>query len=391
MNKPERPELLIQERPPRRRRLWLWMTVVVLSSALLFAAIFAFPIAAFMSKGFPTPPPTAVATAMAEFQEWQPQIQVVGSFKPVRGADLSVEVAGIIDAVKFDSGGDVKAGAEILKLRDTDDLAKLHTLEASRDLWQANFDRDQAQLQRQLISKAQFDVTSSNLKQLQAQIAEQQAIVDKKTLRAPFDGHLGIRSVNEGQYIGPGTVVVTLQALDPIFIDFFVPQQQLAQVRVGQGIDVKVDAFPTQTFTGRITTIDPKVDAGSRNVAVRATLPNRDRKLLPGMYATALISTGQPQRYITLPQTAITFNPYGNMVYVVKPGKDKAGKDALIATQTVVTTGSTRGDQIAVLSGLNPGDEIVTAGQMKLQSGVAVAKNNAITLSNEPNPQPHEQ
>ena len=390
MNKPERPELLVQERPPRRRRLWLWMTVVVLASVLLFAAIFAFPIAAFMSKGFPTPPPATVATSMAEMQEWQPQIQVVGSFKPVRGADLSVEVPGIVSEVNFDSGGDVKAGQEIIKLIDADDVAKLHTLEASRDLAQANFNRDQAQLQRQLISQAQFDVTSSNLKQLQAQIAEQQAIVAKKTLRAPFDGHLGIRAINAGQYISPGTVVVTLQALDPIFIDFFVPQQQLDRVRIGQNIDIKVDAFPNTTFTGRITTIDPKVDPATRNVAVRATVPNRERKLLPGMYATALISTGQTERYITLPQTAITFNPYGNMVYVVKPGKDKTGKDALIATQTVVTTGATRGDQIAVLSGLKPGDEIVTAGQMKLQSGVPVVKNNAVQPSNDPNPQPHE-
>jgi len=293
--------------------------------------------------------------------------------------------------VNFDSGGDVKAGAQIIKLRDTDDLAKLHTLEASRDLWQANYNRDQAQLQRQLISQAQFDITNSNLKQLLAQIAEQQAIVAKKTLRAPFDGHLGIRAINAGQYISPGTVVVTLQALDPIFIDFFVPQQQLALLRIGQNIAIKVDAFPSTNFTGRISTIDPKVDPATRNVAVRATVPNRDRKLLPGMYATAQIATGQPQKYITLPQTAISFNPYGNMVYVVKPGKDKAGKDALIATQTVVTTGATRGDQIAILSGLMPGDEIVTAGQMKLQSGVPVQKNNAITLSNEPNPQPHEQ
>jgi len=391
MNKPERPELLIEERRPRRRRLWLWIAVVVMTSALLFAAIFAFPIAAFMSKGFPTPPPAAVATTLAQYEQWQPQIQVVGSFKAVRGADLSVEVPGIVAEVSFDSGGDVKAGAQIIKLIDTDDVAKLHTLEASRELWQANFNRDQAQLQRQLISQAQFDITVSNLKSLEAQIAEQEAIVAKKTLRAPFDGHLGIRTVNAGQYIAPGTSVVTLQALDPIFIDFFVPQQQLDQIRVGQSINVKVDAFPKETFSGRITTIDPKVDPATRNVAVRATMPNQSRRLLPGMYATALISTGRTQRYITLPQTAITFNPYGNMVYLLKPGKDKNGKDALIATQTVVTTGDTRGDQIAVLSGLNPGDEVVTAGQMKLQSGAAVTKNNVITPSNEPNPQPHEQ
>jgi membrane fusion protein (multidrug efflux system) len=318
-------------------------------------------------------------------------IQIVGSLKPVRGADLSVEVAGIIDSVNFDSGGDVTEGAQVLKLRDTDDVAKLHTLEASRDLWQANYARDQAQLQRQLISQAQFDITSSNLKSLQAQIAEQQAIVAKKTLRAPFAGHVGIRAVNAGQFISPGTVVVTLQALDPIFIDFYLPQQQLQQIKTGQAITTKVDAYPTNRFPGRITTIDPKVDPATRNVAVRATLPNGDRKLLPGMYATAEITTGEKQRFITLPQTAITFNPYGNVVFVVKQGKDPAGKDGLIATQTVVTTGSTRGDQIAVLSGLKEGDVVVTAGQTKLQNGAPVLINNSVMPANDANPQPHEQ
>src|SRR5262249_9822434 len=160
----------------------------------------------------------------------------VGSLKPVRGADLSVEVAGIVAEVNFDSGGDVPAGARLIRLIDTDDVAKLHTLEASRELWRANFARDQAQLGRQLISQAQFDITASNLKQLEAQIAEQQAIVAKKTLKAPFAGHLGIRNVNVGQYISPGTVVATLQALDPIFFDFFLPQQALDQIKVGQPI-----------------------------------------------------------------------------------------------------------------------------------------------------------
>jgi membrane fusion protein (multidrug efflux system) len=392
MNRPERPELLVEDRPPpRRRRLWLWMIVVVLLAGVLFAAIFAFPIFAFVTKGFPQQPPATVATATAKFEEWLPALQAVGSLKPVQGADLSVEVAGIVDEVDFDSGGDVAQGAQIMKLRDTDDVAKLHTLEASRELWQANYARDQTQLQRQLISQAQFDITSSNLKSLQAQIAEQQAIVAKKTLRAPFAGHLGIRAVNAGQFVNPGTAVVTLQALDPIYLDFFLPQQQLQQIRVGQTIDVKIDAYPTVTFKGRISTLDPKVDPATRNVAVRATLPNKDRKLLPGMYATIQLSTGKPQRYITLPQAAITFNPYGNVVFVVKQGKDPAGKDALIAQQTVVTTGSTRGDQIAILSGLNEGDTVVSAGQMKLQSGGAVIVNNSVQPTNEPNPQPHEQ
>ena len=302
-----------------------------------------------------------------------------------------MEVSGIVAEVNFDSGGDVAAGATILRLIDNDDVAKLHTLEAARDLAQTTYNRDQAQVQRQLISQAQFDVTGANLKSLQAQVAEQQAIVAKKTLRAPFAGHLGIRSVNAGQFINPGTVVVTLQALDPIFLDFYLPQQQLDQIKVGQSVNVKVDAYPRAAFTGKITTIDPKVDPATRNVAVRATLPNPGRNLLPGMFATAEITTGQTQRYITLPQTAITFNPYGNMVYLVHQGKDPTGKEALIAQQTVVTTGSTRGDQIAVLSGLKEGDVVVSAGQTKLQNGVPVTINNTVTPSNEPNPQPHEQ
>ena len=391
MNRPERPELMIAERPPRRRRLWLWISIVSFLALLLFGAVLAFPFVAFMAKPFPAPPPASVATAIARFEEWQPQTQVVGSFRPVRGADLSVEVPGIVDQVSFDSGGDVEAGAQILKLRDGDDVAKLHTLEAARDLAQSNFDRDQAQLGRMLISKAQFDVTAATLKSTQAQVAEQQAIVAKKTLRAPFAGHLGIRSVNAGQYISPGTVVVTLQALDPIFLDFSLPQQQLSQIKLGQTVNVKVDAYPNQTFTGKITTIDPKVDPATRNVAVRTTLANPKRTLLPGMFATADISTGTMQRYITLPQAAITFNPYGNMVYLVQETTDDKGNKTLKAQQTVVTTGATRGDQIAVLSGLKEGDMVVSAGQMKLQNGAPVVVNNTVTPSNEPNPQPHEQ
>ena len=390
MNRPERPELLVEERPPRRRRLWLWMMVVAILAILVFAAVLAFPIIAFTAKGFPAPPPASVSTATARLEDWQPQLEVVGSLKPVSGAELSVEVPGIVDEVNFDSGGDVAAGTQIIRLRDTDDIAKLHTLEAARDLAQSNYNRDQAQLQRQLISQAQFDVTAANLKSLQAQVAEQQAIVAKKTLRAPFAGHLGIRNVNAGQYISPGTPVVTLQALDPIFLDFFVPQQQIDQVKVGQAVGVKVDAYPNNTFAGKIATIDPKVDQATRNVAVRAVLPNPNHRLLPGMFATADIATGTPQRYITLPQTAITFNPYGNMVYLVHKGKDATGKEALIAQQTVVTTGLTRGDQIAVLSGLKDGDVVVSTGQTKLQNGVPVTVNNTIMPSNEPNPQPHE-
>ena len=338
MNRYEPQGSMTAQRPPKRR-LWLWLPLVVVIAVVVYGSIAVFPMAAFMAKGFPAPPPASVATAKAVYEEWMPRLDVVGTLNPVRGADLSVEVPGIIDQVSFDSGGDVSVGAQIIKLRDSDDVAKLRTLEANRDLAKSNFDRDKAQYDRMLISRAQFDVTAANLQALQAQVVEQEAIIAKKTLRAPFAGHLGIREVNAGQYISPGTKVVTLQALDPIYMDFFLPQQVLERVRVGQEINVTVDTYPNATFPGKISTIDPKVDAATRNVAVRATLPNRDRKLLPGMFANARIETGAPERYITLPQTAITFNPYGNMVYRVTEHADDNGKQSLLARQTVVTTG----------------------------------------------------
>jgi membrane fusion protein (multidrug efflux system) len=389
MNRYEPQGSMTAQRPPKRR-LWLWMPIVILAAVGVFAAVAYFPIAAFQAKGFPMPPPASVSTAKAVFEEWMPKMEVVGTFQPVRGADLSVEVPGIIDEVSFDSGGNVAAGAPLIRLRDSDDVAKLRTLEAARDLAKSNFDRDKAQLDRMLIARAQFDVTSANLQSYEAQVAEQQAIVAKKTLRAPFAGQLGIRAVNAGQFISPGTVVVTLQALDPIYLDFFLPQQVLDRAKVGQEVTVRVDAYPQATFTGRISTIDPKVDTATRNVAVRATLPNRDRRLLPGMFATAEILTGEPQRFITLPQTAITFNPYGNMVFRVTEEAGAEGKQSLVVRQTVVTTGQTRGDQIAVLSGLDEGDLVVSAGQTKLQNNSPVTVNNAVQPSNDPNPQPRE-
>lgn len=389
MNKYERAPAAAGQRG-RRRRLWLALTLVTLTSVLLFAVIFAFPIFAYMKTGFPQQPPVSVSTLTAHFENWLPEVRVVGSLKPVRGADLSVEVAGIVDEVNFDSGGDVEQGTRILHLRDGDIVAKLHTLQAASDLAQANYNRDKELLPFQLVSQAQFDADQANLDSAKAQVAEQAAILDKYTLKAPFAGHLGVRSINSGQYLAPGISVVTLQALDPIFFDFFVPQQQLSEVKVGQNISVTVDAYPGATFTGKVTTIDPKVDSTTRNVAVRATLPNPQRRLLPGMYATAQISTGMPQRFITIPQTAIIFNPYGNMVFLVQDGASKDGKKIREAKQTVVTTGETRGDQIAVTGGLKEGDVVVTAGQLKLLNGSAVNVDNAIQPADDPNPHPVE-
>ena len=216
--------------------------------------------------------------------------------RAVKGADLSLEVSGVVDTISFNSGDDVEQGALLLKLRADDDAAKLESLQATADLNQITYQRDLKQFQIQAVSQATLDTDAANLKNAKAQVAQQQAILDKKFLRAPFAGHLGIRAVDLGQYLGAGTVIVTLQALDPIFLDFFVPQQSVDQVRLGQTVTVRIDAFKDQTFPGEISAINPKVDASSRNVQVRATLKNADHKLLPGMYATVDISTGAPQQ-----------------------------------------------------------------------------------------------
>jgi membrane fusion protein (multidrug efflux system) len=334
-------------------------------------------------------PPQTVSAISAALSEWQPKVEAVGSLRAVLGADLSLEVAGVVDTITFNSGDDVAQGKQLLKLRAGDDAAKLESLQAMADLSEIVYERDQKQFKMQAVSQATLDTDAANLKNAKAQVAQQQAILDKKILLAPFDGRVGLRLVDLGQYLGAGTVVVTMQALDPIFVDFYVPQQSVDQVRLGQTITVKVDAFRDQTFTGEISALNPKVDASNRNLQVRAVLKNPDHKLLPGMYATVDIAIGAPQSYITLPQTAITYNPYGDTVYVVdNKGTDANGKPQLTARQTFVTTGPTRGDQVAVLKGVGEGDMIVTAGQIKLHNGSVVLIDNSITPTADAAPVP---
>jgi membrane fusion protein (multidrug efflux system) len=335
------------------------------------------------------PPPATVSTTIAAFEDWQPQLEAVGSLRAVNGADLAFEVPGIVEELHFNSGDEVQAGAVLIKLRDDEDVSKLHSLQAVADLANITFERDMKQIGAQTVSQATVDADKSKLMAARANIAEQQALIDKKVIHAPFDGRLGIRAVDLGQYLAAGTTVVTLQSLDPIFLDFFLPQQALDQIRIGQAVNAKVDTYPGQLFAGEISAIEPKVDSASRNVRVRAALKNSDHKLLPGMYATVDIATGDPQRFVTLPQTAITFNAYGNTVYIVdKGGAGADGQPQLTVRQSFVKTGETRGDQIAVLDGVKEGETVVTAGQLKLRNGAAVAVNNAVQPSADANPAP---
>ena len=369
------------------------MVIMLIAVAIVFGGIFGFQVfKAAMIRKFITAasnPPQTVSAAKAAYGEWVPKIEAVGSLRAVKGADLSLEVSGVVESISFKSGDDVEEGAPLLKLRTTDDVARLQQLQAMAELSEITSERDQKQFKMQAVSQATLDTDAANLKNAQAQVAQQQAIIDKKLLRAPFSGHLGIRAVDLGQYLGPGTVIVTLQALDPIFVDFYAPQQAVDQIRLGQPVTVKVDAFKDQTFTGEILAINPKVDTGSRNVLIRATLKNPDHKLLPGMYATVDITTGAPQNYVTLPQTAITYNPYGDTVYVVESkGVDADGKPQMVARQTFVAVGPTRGDQVAVLKGVEEGDMVVTAGQIKLHNGSVVLIDNSVTPTADAAPVP---
>ena len=339
-------------------------------------------------------PPSTVSAMKADYQEWQPQLNAVGTLRAARGVDVTTEVAGLVRSINFKSGDEVKAGQILAQLNAEPDIAQLRALEAAADLAATVYERDKAQLAAEVISKAQVDADAADLKSKRAQVAQQAAMVERKTLRAPFSGKVGISIVNPGQYLNPADKLVTLQTIDPIYIDFFLPQQQLMQVSIGQPVAVTTDAFKSITFAGKVSAISPKVDPSTRNVQIEAVVTNSKKQLLPGMFANAKVSSGEPNRYLTLPQTAITYNPYGDTVFVVKPSdkKDAKGNESLVAQQVFVTTGPTRGDQVAILKGIDPGTLVVTSGQVKLKNGAPVVINNTVQPTNDPNPQPrHEQ
>lgn len=340
------------------------------------------------SQGLPT---QTVSTIPVNDSEWQPVIHAVGTLRAERGADIAPEVEGVISAIHFRSGDDVLAGAPLVQLNDASERAQLASLVAAARLAEINYRRDLEQLRKGFVTQSVVDTDAANLKVAQAHVAEQQALLDKKLVRAPFAGRLGIRAVDIGQYVAAGTKLVTLQSLDPILVDFSVPQTDLARIAAGRKVSVTTNALPGERFAGTVEAIDAKVDPATRNVLVRASVANPQRHLLPGMFVDAEVVSGKARRYLTLPQTAIAFNPYGNTVFVVtEKGKGADGKPRLVAAQRFVTTGPTRGDQIAVLSGLKKGETVVTAGQLKLRNGMPVRIDNSIQPANEPNPQPQD-
>lgn len=373
-------------KPLLKRRLIIAVVAVVVL-VVVIAGIKAYTIMRMIAQAKANGAPAqSVTTTLAAYSDWQPQITAVGSVRAVHGVDITTEVTGLVRSLEFRSGEDAKRGQVLVRLNADADIATRHALEAAADLAATVYARDKVQFDAQAISQAQLDADAADLKNKRAQAAAQAALVDKKVLRAPFDGRLGITTVNPGQYLNTGDKVVTLQELDPVYVDFRLPQEQLAQVHPGLEVRVSLDAFPGETFPGKINAVDPLVDASSRNFQAEATIANPARKVLPGMFVRVVVLSGAQQHYLTLPQTSITFNPYGSTVFLVQ--KDDKGKRT--AQQTFVTTGATRGDQIAVLTGVKEGDEVVTSGQLKLKNGTPLDISTLARPSDAANPKPQE-
>ncbi len=334
-----------------------------------------------------TAQPQTVSALPAAVQYWTPRLSAVGTLKAVNGADLAFEVSGIVDEIFFQDGDDVEQGEVILRLRADDELAKLRALEAAERLAEVTHNRTQALKQSQAVSQATLDTNEAALANARAQVAQQRAVLEKKVLRAPFSGRLGVRSVDIGQYVSSGTTVVTLQSLDPIFADFFIPQQNLDRLQEGQPVRAAVDTYPGNTFEGVVSAINPKVEASNRNVQVRATLQNTDQKLFPGMYVTVDVDAGAVQNVIAVPQMAVIYNAYGDAVFILdENGSDESGEKRYTARQEFVTLGETRGDMVAVTTGIQEGELVVTAGNTKLRNGALSRIDNSIATPMETAP-----
>lgn len=334
---------------------------------------------------------STVSATKASHADWEPRVKVTGSTRTVKGVDVTTELSGMIREIQFTPGSDVQEGDLLVQLDIDTDVAQLKALEAKAKYAAITYQRDTAQYKIGAVSKEQLDSDESNYNSSAQDVISQKATIAKKTIRAPFSGRLGISAVNLGEFINAGQKVVNLQTLDPIFVDFFVPQNMLARFQPDQVVSIKADAFPDIEFTGKVTTVNPEVDKSTRNIEIEATIPNENKQLLPGMFVDVTVTTGKPTSFITLPITALSFNSYGDIVSILHPnGKDKKGHDLWKVSQVFVTTGERRGDQIAVLQGVKEGDLVVTSGQLKIKNNSIVIINNQITPSNDPDPHPRE-
>ena len=354
------------------------MLLVLLALGLVLGAMFGWKyyqaqkMAALASM---PPPPASVAAAAVQTETWQPYLAAVGSLVATQGIPVTTEVAGKVSAIRFESGQQVQAGTVLLQLDDSVDQAELEGIVAERRMADLQFKRREELLDSKTISRSDVDEAKLRLENAIAQLAAKQAVIAKKRIIAPFSGWLGIRQVDLGEYLQPGAAIVPLEALDPIHVDYSLPERDLDQISVGQGVEIEVPAFPDEIFTGRIAALNPGIDPGTRSLRIRATLENPQSRLRPGMFAE--VRTVLPQRpaVLTLPQTAITYNPYGDSVFVIEEGESGPR-----VQRRQVKTGGVRNGQVEIVQGLQAGERVVIAGQVKLRNDQPVVVDNSIVL-----------
>ena len=387
------------QRQPRPALRWVLMLVGVI---VVFGGVFAFK--AFFAKQtndfFDNMPQPAVAVTSytVDTARWADSGEAVGTFVAVNGTDVTTEAGGVVRSIEFDAGQRVGQGAVLVRLNTANEEATLKALETSAKLAETQASRWQQLGKDKLVSLDDVQQRVAAAASARAQVEAQRALVAQKTIRAPFSGVLGIRKVNLGQFVNPGDAIVSLQQLDPIYLDFSLPEQQVGKLVVGTRVRASVDAQPGQSFEGEVTAIEPLVDADTRNFRAQATLRNPDGTLRPGSFAKVGFELGGEREVVVVPQTAISFNPYGNAVFVIgkvkrKPGeKDMQGNaltgDKLVVTQRFVKTGATRGDLIVVTEGLKPGEQVVTSGLLKLRNDAEVTINNDVQPAADAAPAP---
>ena len=372
----------------KRMILMLVVTVVVLAT-LGFVKFKQVQTAVQAAASF-APPPEAVTSVVAKQEVWPDSLSVIGSMEAVHGVVISADLPGTVSKINFQSGQAVKEGDVIVELDTRQERAQLAALEAQRDLAKINFGRTQKLVDEGVLSRQEYDTAVASQKSTEANVGEIRATIERKTIRAPFSGILGIRKVNLGQYLAAGNAIVQLQSLNPIYVDFGVPQQSGSQVKVGGNVTVTAQDLAGKEFTGRVTALDSVIDEATRNYQVQATLANPQGKLKPGMFVQVAMHYGTPRDAVTLPASAINYAPYGDSVFIITDLKDPKGNSYRGVRQQFVKIDGSRGDQVAVVSGVKPGDEVVSSGVFKLRNGAAVTINNKVQPENNPAPKPQD-
>ncbi len=335
-------------------------------------------------------PPTAVTTVVAQRETWPTTLSVIGTAEAIQGVTIGADLPGTIDKIHFESGQSVKEGDILVELDIRQETAQLANIEAQRDLAKIQYGRSEQLVKAGVISKSDYDAAAAQQKATEAQVGDIKAQIARKTIHAPFTGVLGIRQVSLGQYLAAGQAIVSLQSISPIYVNFGVPQQDASKMGIGHGLRVTSESLPGMGFNGKITALDSVINEQTRNIQVQATFQNPGGKLRPGMFVQVELPLGEPRQVIPLPASAINYAPYGDSVYVVSDMTDPKGKSYRGVKQQVVKIEGTRGDQVAVVSGLNPGDEVVSAGVFRLRNAAPVLVNNAVKPGNDPNPKPDE-